>query len=136
MFNHTGENGFHCGVCELVFNRKSRLEKHVKQVHQTDDETAVDELICDICQETFPGKDALRRHKTSHSEAFSKFKLLKHDFRNTNCNYTFQNLNAIIVMKHSHPNLNWQYTKSRTKSIVYATYVTKHVLGRTILFDI
>lgn len=74
MFHHTGENGFHCSICELVFNRKSRLEKHVKQVHEVNIKTG-EEATCDICNETFSRQDALRRHKTSHSEAFSKFKL-------------------------------------------------------------
>lgn len=72
MFNHTGENGFHCAICELVFNRKSRLEKHVKQMHT---KTGNDEMQCDICKKSFTGQDELRRHKASHSAAFSKFEL-------------------------------------------------------------
>lgn len=68
MFNHTGENGFHCSICELVFNRKSRLQKHIKQVHN---KAEGDEKDCDICHEKFPGLEALRQHKTTHSR-FSK----------------------------------------------------------------
>lgn len=72
MFNHTGENGFHCSICELVFNRKSKLEKHIKQVHSKPE---TDENGCDVCHKTFSGSDALRRHKATHS-ALRKFFLL------------------------------------------------------------
>lgn len=107
MFNHTGENGFHCSICELVFNRKSRLEKHIKQVHNKAGDKDCDtskfiriyvlnlyakksianfsELKCDQCNETFLSKPKLTAHKKTHKENICK-----------KCNKIFPGKNELI----------------------------------------
>lgn len=100
MFNHTGENGFACEICERSFSRKARLDAHMKRSHlshqsgATSDEepqTPVKKVpivkkkqhsdgkgkistktTCDICYKTFKNLDNLVRHMEAHRGIKSK----------------------------------------------------------------
>lgn len=61
FFHHSGENGFPCTLCERVFNRKSRLEAHMNNIH---DPTAA--FACDLCNKRFKREEDLKRHQKVH----------------------------------------------------------------------
>ena len=62
LFHHTGENAFECEHCGKKFNRKIRLETHVKFVHE-----GATPLGCTRCSKTFIRKEDLARHLVLHS---------------------------------------------------------------------
>lgn len=98
MFNHTGENGFACAICERSFSRKARLDAHLKKAHRdvaTSDEEPLQlpdkklsiakkkrksdvdgenstRTTCDICYKTFKNLENLVRHMEAHRGVKSK----------------------------------------------------------------
>lgn len=90
MFNHTGENGFSCDQCDMSFNRKSRLEQHIKLTHRSKDH------VCNVCKLSFPSVQKLKRHEKTHEEAKTTKKskrsatALRYGFFNAVCFDTFQ----------------------------------------------
>lgn len=63
MFHHTGENGFNCSHCDMSFNRKNRLEAHLKSAHTIKEEATYKCLTCD---KAFPNAKKLEKHVESH----------------------------------------------------------------------
>ncbi|XP_055622687.1 gastrula zinc finger protein XlCGF7.1-like [Toxorhynchites rutilus septentrionalis] len=63
MFHHTGENGFDCDNCGMAFNRKARLDEHIRFVHNKEYP-----LQCEVCSKGFMRKEDLSRHMDSHSD--------------------------------------------------------------------
>lgn len=66
LFHHTGENGFECEECKVSFNRKVRLDEHIRYVHRKEAP-----MECEICAKTFTRKEDLSRHLDTHKEARS-----------------------------------------------------------------
>ena len=53
-----------CETCFLVLSSKSKLERHVMQLHQT-----IERVKCDTCEETFSCSDSLGLHiQVTHSK--------------------------------------------------------------------
>ncbi|CAH0549494.1 unnamed protein product [Brassicogethes aeneus] len=83
---------FYCDICPKKFKRNSSLSKHVKYVHQKDDQ---EERKCDKCNYVTVRKDDFKAHLKIHDKKYS----LKCDF----CDHTtarLYNLNAHILSKH------------------------------------
>lgn len=62
MFYHTGQNGFKCQFCDKEFNRKARLQMHIRYVHEKDRP-----FECDVCLKCFTRKEDLNRHAVLHT---------------------------------------------------------------------
>lgn len=58
----TGENGYTCEICSKAFNRKSRLDLHVKYVHE-----GAKPFECTECNKTFVRREDMARHTVLHS---------------------------------------------------------------------
>lgn len=59
-----GENGFNCNECNMSFNRKNRLEAHLKSVHSIKEEESA--FKCSTCDKAFPNSKKLEKHVESH----------------------------------------------------------------------
>lgn len=57
-----GENGFRCETCDATFNRKTRLDLHIKFSH-----LGAKPLNCKVCGKTFLRKEDLARHEILHT---------------------------------------------------------------------
>lgn len=55
--------GFNCEFCGKVFNRKARLQMHIRYVHEPD----VRPFPCDECDKRFTRKEDLNRHSVLHT---------------------------------------------------------------------
>ena len=56
---HT-DTGFTCQICAKTFNRKDKLQEHIKRLHE-------EELYkCDICEKTFADESYLKIHMDIH----------------------------------------------------------------------
>lgn len=78
MFHHTGENGFPCDRCDQVFNRKSRLDAHIKLAHEKkieklETKKIETKFICELCEKTFVRKSEFIRHMNQHNGIKSKY---------------------------------------------------------------
>ncbi|CAN7992905.1 unnamed protein product, partial [Ixodes hexagonus] len=62
LFSHTGQDGFRCAVCGRVFGRKTRMQEHVRTVHEKQRSDASNERTgdkCVVCNGA-PGHDTVR----------------------------------------------------------------------------
>ncbi len=57
-----GENGYTCEICGKAFNRRTRLDLHVKYVHE-----GAKPFDCEKCGKSFIRKEDLARHEILHS---------------------------------------------------------------------
>ncbi|EAT46697.1 AAEL002145-PA [Aedes aegypti] len=89
MFNHTGENGFNCDQCEAVFNRKARLDEHIRFVHQKEAP-----LTCEVCSKSFIRKEDLNRHLDTHSD--------EKNFSCNHCGKLFASKAALKIHERTH----------------------------------
>lgn len=79
MFHHTGENGFRCDQCDLAFNRKSRLNAHIKSVHSSVKEEQPT-FECATCLKEFPTEKKYEKHVESHINSKSGYLIQHHIF--------------------------------------------------------
>lgn len=57
-----GQNGFKCEMCDKTFNRKARLQMHIRYVHAKDRP-----FECKECGKKFTRKEDLNRHAVLHT---------------------------------------------------------------------
>ena len=93
---HESEDGFECDVCRKVFVRKDIMERHVRTIHQSEEEC----LECPYtdCKKLFTRKDLLEKHESRAHK--NKEKYICNSYKD--CNQKFGKKDALDKHVQSH----------------------------------
>lgn len=78
LFSHTGQDGFRCTVCGRLFGRKTRMEEHVRTVHEKQRPPTYNK-----CGKTFPCKNEVIHHRELGHNKVEHFICEQGDRKNT-----------------------------------------------------